>query len=132
MARGHRRHVRGSAHTGRAVVAWGVVGLGAGFGLLVGFGVPWPKALLGTIGLLVVLLIAYVLELSGLMRPTHTLSRVDLPEPFSPITPQRSPLRTVQLRFLKRTTPPPTPSSFSRDERLGFYRYLPRETRRGD
>lgn len=70
MARGHRRHVRASAHTGRAVVAWGIVGLGAAFGLLVGFGVPWPKALLGTIGLLVVLLIAYALELSGLMRPT--------------------------------------------------------------
>lgn len=75
MAHGHRRHVRASAHASRGVVAWGIVGLGAGFGLLVGFGVPWPKALLGTIGLLVVLLIAYALELSGLMRPTPEAPR---------------------------------------------------------
>ena len=71
MAHGHRRrHVSASSRAGRGVVAWGIVGLGAGFGLLVGFGVPWPKALLGTVGLLIVLLIAYALELSGLMRPT--------------------------------------------------------------
>ena len=71
MAHGHRRrHVSASKQAGRGVVAWGIVGLGAGFGLLVGFGVPWPKAVLGTFGLLVVLLIAYALEMSGLMRPT--------------------------------------------------------------
>ena len=71
MAHGHRRrHVSASGRPGRGVVAWGIVGLAAGFGLLVGFGVPWPKALLGTVGLLIVLLIAYALELSGLMRPT--------------------------------------------------------------
>lgn len=72
MAHGHRRHVKASTVAVRSVVVWGVVGLGAGFGLLVGFGVAWPKALLGTVGLLLILLTAYGLELSGLMRaPTR-------------------------------------------------------------
>lgn len=69
MAHGHRRQVRTSTVAVRAVVVWGIVGLGAAFGLLVRFGVPWPKALLGTVGLLLILLIAYALELSGVMRP---------------------------------------------------------------
>ena len=69
MAHGHRRQVRTSTVAVRAVVVWGIVGLAVSFGLLVRFGVPWPKALLGTVGLLVILLIAYALELSGVMRP---------------------------------------------------------------
>jgi hypothetical protein len=46
-----------------------VVGLGAGCGLLIAFGVPWWKALLGTVGLLVILLVAYALEQAGMLRP---------------------------------------------------------------
>jgi hypothetical protein len=69
LAHGHRRHVKGPALAFRSVVAWGVVGLGVGCGLLVAFGVPWAKALLGTGGLLLILLMAYGLEQAGLMRP---------------------------------------------------------------
>lgn len=93
MANGHRRHVRAPALAVRSVVAWGVVGLGAGFGLLVGFGVPWPKALLGTAGLLVILLAAYVLERSGLMRPptVDDPRRAGQPPPARPRRPPEPP-----------------------------------------
>jgi hypothetical protein len=69
LAHGHRRHVRGSVIATRGVVAWGTIGLAAGCALLVAFDVPWPKALLGSGGLLVILLVAYALERAGLMRP---------------------------------------------------------------
>ena len=85
MTHGHRRQARASTTAVRAVVGWGIVGLGVGFGLLVGFGVPWPKALLGTVGLLLILLIAYALELSGAMRPTAR------DEPGGPERPPRGP-----------------------------------------
>jgi hypothetical protein len=69
LPHGHRRHVQGSTIAVRGVVWWGVVGLAAGCGSLVAFGVPWTEALLGTAGLLAVLLVAYALERAGLMRP---------------------------------------------------------------
>src|SRR5258706_13322977 len=39
--------------------------------------------------------------LSGLTRPMSTSSNVDLPEPFGPITPMRSPSETVNEMFWK-------------------------------
>src|SRR5207249_11290580 len=39
--------------------------------------------------------------LSGLMRPMNISSNVDLPEPFGPITPMRSPSDTVKEIFWK-------------------------------
>ena len=39
--------------------------------------------------------------LSGLTRPTSISSSVDLPEPFGPITPMRSPSDTVKEMFWK-------------------------------
>ena len=69
MAHGHRRHIKGSVVAVRGVVVWGTIGLVAGCGLLVAFGVAWPDAVLGCGGLLVILLLAYALERAGLLRP---------------------------------------------------------------
>jgi hypothetical protein len=80
LAQGHRRHVRASTLAFRSVVIWGVFGLAAGCGLLIAFGIPWPKAILGSGGLLLILLVAYGLERSGLMRP---------PSPDEPSRPNR-------------------------------------------
>jgi hypothetical protein len=80
LAQGHRRHVKASTVAFRSVVAWGVFGLAVGCGLLIAFGVPWPKAVFGSVGLLLILLVAYGLEQSGLMRP---------PKPDEPATPDR-------------------------------------------
>jgi hypothetical protein len=80
LAQGHRRHVQTSALGFRSLVIWGVFGVAAGCGLLIAFGIPWPKALLGSGGLLVILLVAYGLEQSGLMRP---------PKPDEPATRDR-------------------------------------------
>jgi hypothetical protein len=80
LAQGHRRHVRASTLAFRSVVAWGAFGLAAGCGLLIAFGIPWPKAILGSGGLLLILLVAYGLEQSGLIRP---------PSPDEPAGPDR-------------------------------------------
>jgi hypothetical protein len=69
LAQGHRRHVKASTLAFRSVVVWGVFGLAAGCGLLIAFGIPWPKAVLGSGGLLLILLVAYGLEQSGVLRP---------------------------------------------------------------
>jgi len=55
------------------LLAYGVVGLGAGIGVAVVLGVSWWQASLAAAGLAFVLLIAVVLERSGLLR----LSRLD-------------------------------------------------------
>lgn len=55
------------------LLVYGVVGLGAGIGLAVVLGVSWWQAGLAAAGLAFVLLIAVVLERSGLLR----LSRLD-------------------------------------------------------
>ena len=69
MAQGRRRHVKAPTLAFRSVIVWGVVGLAVGCGLLIAFGVAWPKAVLGSAGMLLILLVAYGLEQSGLMRP---------------------------------------------------------------
>jgi hypothetical protein len=81
LAHGHRRHIKGSAIAVRGVVVWGTVALGAGCGLLVALGAPWTEALLGTGGLLVILLVAYALERIGLMRPPDPEPPRRAPEP---------------------------------------------------
>jgi hypothetical protein len=92
LAHGHRRHIRGSPIPVRGVVAWGTIGLAAGCGLLVAFGVAWTEALLGTGGLLVILLIAYALERAGLLRPPdHDPSRRTGGPPASSGGPPREP-----------------------------------------
>ena len=55
------------------LLVYGVVGLGAGIALAVALGVSWWQAGLTAAGLLLVLLVAVVLERSGLLR----LSRLD-------------------------------------------------------
>lgn len=55
------------------LLVYGVVGLGAGIALAVALGVSWWQAGLTAVGLLLVLLVAVVLERSGLLR----LSRLD-------------------------------------------------------
>lgn len=55
------------------LLVYGVVGLGAGIALAVALGVSWWQAGLTGVGLLLVLLVAVVLERSGLLR----LSRLD-------------------------------------------------------
>jgi hypothetical protein len=69
LAHGHRRQVRASTLAFRSVVTWGIVGLAAACALLIAFGLPWWKAILGSGGLLLILLVAYALEQTGLMRP---------------------------------------------------------------
>lgn len=100
MAHGHRRHVKGSPVAARGVVVWGTIGLVAGCGLLIAFGVSWVDAVLGTGGLLVILLVAYALERAGLMRPPapDPPDRVDVPpqtaaaeSPREPPVPRRRP-----------------------------------------
>ncbi len=71
MAQARRRHVKPASRQLREVVAWGLVGLVATAGLLVWLGVPWVSAAVGCAGLLLVLLFAYLLNRSGLMRLTH-------------------------------------------------------------
>jgi hypothetical protein len=61
----------------RDVVLWGLVALGATAALLIWLGVPWPRVAAGCAGLLAVLLLAYLLNRSGLMRLTH----LDSPAP---------------------------------------------------
>jgi len=80
LTHGHRRHVKASTLAFRGLVIWGVFGLAAACGLLIAFGIPWFKAILGSGGLLVILLVAYGLEKSGLMRP---------PTPDQPARPNR-------------------------------------------
>lgn len=94
MAHGHRRHIKGSAIAVRGVVVWGTVGLVAGCGLLIAFGVSWADALLGTGGLLVILLLAYAFERAGLLRPPDldVRSRTE-PPPRSTGGPPREPPR---------------------------------------
>jgi hypothetical protein len=69
LAQGQRRHVKAATLAFRSLVGWGVIGLAAGCGLMVAFGIPWWKAILGSGGLLLILLAAYGLEQSGLLRP---------------------------------------------------------------
>ena len=76
MSQARRRHVRKRSAWALELLAYGVVGLGAGIGLAVALGVSWWKAGLTAVGLLLVLLIAVVLERSGLLR----LSRLDQDE----------------------------------------------------
>ncbi len=71
MAPARRRHVKPASRQLRDVVAWGLVGLVATAGLMVWLGVPWETAAAGCAGLLLVLLLAYLLNRSGLMRLTH-------------------------------------------------------------
>ena len=76
MSQARRRHVRKRSAWALELLAYGVVGLGAGIGLAVVLGVSWWKAGLTAVGLLLVLLVAVVLERSGLLR----LSRLDQDE----------------------------------------------------
>jgi hypothetical protein len=46
--------------------------------------------------------------LSGLTSPARIRSNVDLPEPFGPISPMRSPSETVKDMFWKRGLAPKT------------------------
>ncbi len=71
MAGGRRRHLRRRSPWALELLAYGVVGLGAGTALATYLGVPWWQAALGAAGLLAVLLIAVLLERTGLMRLTH-------------------------------------------------------------
>jgi hypothetical protein len=76
MSQARRRHVRKRSAWALELLAYGVLGLGAGIGLAVVLGVSWWKAGLTAVGLLLVLLVAVVLERSGLLR----LSRLDQDE----------------------------------------------------
>ena len=71
MASRGRRHAKPPNRLLREVVAWGLVALAATVGLLVWLEVPWPQVAIGCGGLLAVLLLAYLLHRSGLMRLTH-------------------------------------------------------------
>ncbi len=53
------------------LLAYGVIGLGAGVVLAAWLGVSWWQAGLGAGGLLLLLVVAVLLERSGLMRLTH-------------------------------------------------------------
>ena len=77
MASRSRRHAKPPSRLLREVVAWGLVAVAATVGLLVWLGVPWQQVALGCGGLLVVLLLAYLLHRSGLMR----LPQLDSPPP---------------------------------------------------
>lgn len=77
MGQARRRHVKPASRQLRDVVAWGAVGLVATAGLLVWLGVSWASAAAGCAGLLLVLLFAYLLNRSGLMR----LTQLDAPPP---------------------------------------------------
>jgi hypothetical protein len=90
LAQGQRRHVKASTPAFRSVVVWGVFGLAAGCGLLIAFGIPWWKALLGSGGLLLILLVAYGLEQSGLLRPP---SRDESARPDRRSPPPKPPMR---------------------------------------
>lgn len=73
MSQARRRHVRKRSAWALELLVYGIVGLGAGIGLAVALGVSWWQAGLAAAGLALVLLIAVVLERSGLLR----LSRLD-------------------------------------------------------
>ena len=73
MSQARRRHVRKRSAWALELLVYGVVGLGAGIGLAVVLGVSWWQASLAAAGLALVLMIAVVLERSGLLR----LSRLD-------------------------------------------------------
>ena len=68
MASRGRRHAKPPSRLLREVVAWGLVAVAVTVGLLVWLGVPWQQVTIGCGGLLVVLLLAYLLHRSGLMR----------------------------------------------------------------
>ena len=70
-SRGTRRHAKPPSRLVRDVLLWGLVALGSTAALLVWLGRPWPQVVAGCAGLLVVLLLAYLLNRSGLMRLTH-------------------------------------------------------------
>jgi hypothetical protein len=55
----------------RDVLLWGLVALGATAALLIWLGLAWRRVAAGCAGLLVVLLLAFLLNRSGLMRLTH-------------------------------------------------------------
>ena len=71
MASRGRRHARPPSRLLRDVLLWALVALASTAALLVWLGVPWPRVAAGSAGLLVVLLLAYLLNRSGLMRLTH-------------------------------------------------------------
>ncbi|MDQ3663812.1 MAG: hypothetical protein M3353_04025 [Actinomycetota bacterium] len=73
MSQPRRKHVRKRSAWALELLVYGVVGLGAGIGLAVALGVSWWQAGLAAAGLALVLVIAVVLERSGLLR----LSRLD-------------------------------------------------------
>jgi len=77
MASRGKRHAKPPNRLLREVVAWGLVGLAATVGLLVWLGAPWRQVAVGCGGLLGVLLLAYLLYRSGLMR----LPQLDNPPP---------------------------------------------------
>ena len=77
MASRGRRHARPPSRLLREVVAWGLVAVAITVGLLVWLGVQWEQVAIGCGGLLVVLLLAYLLHRSGLMR----VPQLDIPPP---------------------------------------------------
>lgn len=77
MAAARRRHVKPANRQLREVMGWGVVGLVATAAVMVWLDVPWLPVLVGCAGLLLVLLLAYLINRSGLLRLTH----LDAPPP---------------------------------------------------
>ncbi len=71
MSRARRRHARRRSPWALELLVYSVVGLAGGIGLAVLLGVPWRQAALTAAGLLLVLLVAVVLERSGLLQLTR-------------------------------------------------------------
>ncbi|UYM04232.1 hypothetical protein [Solicola gregarius] len=77
MSRSGRRHVARPVSALRALVLWSIPALALAGAVLIYAGAPVASTIAGCVGLFVIVLIAYALDRSGLMRPPAPQRKAD-------------------------------------------------------